>query len=1196
MAQKIYHFTRCIAFAVLFLVLSTQLYAQYENGGLVGTIRDASGAPIPSAAVKVTNNDTAIVSDTKTGPSGDYDVPSLRVGVYTISASAPGFSDAVAKNITVSVGNVQHIDLTLKVGSTETTVEVTDVAVQIETETSERGQNITNYQSESLPLVSRNYSDFLALIPGSRQAPTSDLTSSVSSLLRAGSFNTNGQRSMFNNFLLDGIDNNAYGESNQGFDNQIIAVPPDSVAQFQVVTNNESAEYGRASGATINVASLSGTNRLHATLYEFIRNTDLNATGFFKPTQVGGSGIITPFKKPTFNRNQFGFNFGGPIVKDKLFFFVDYEGFRQVLKPLSVGTLPTQNELYGGASGSISSPTPVLVVPVKNAVTGTVYPANTPIPTSAINPLSLQIIKDFAPIAGALPLTGVSTTGLASNDYSIQVPFTDHSDKGDLRADWQIDHSSSAFLRISDRKEDGVNYPTIPIPLDGQTNGHIRILDQQIALGYTHLFGANKVLDARLGLDRTKAGKYNLSIGNTSFNYIPGLPTTNAVVAGGLPSTGITGFTGFGRQSTNPQWQDPALIDPKVNFTWVKGNQTLKFGYEYEHIWMAVNDNNPLYGSWTIGGGYSNGGGTTVSDTYWADFLFGTTSAYSLANFYEAHLTQNIHSIYAQDDWKVSPSLTLNLGLRWEYGSPYADLYNRISNFDPVSQTVFTTTPGAVAGNGITPVSPSGTYGKTLVNPDDTDLGPRVGFAYAIDPQTAIRGGFGISYAHYTRAGSGDILAINAPQAQFAAVTQITPTTTNHCSTPLPAQIIATGTTTPSCYATADQGFPSGLVTSFNSATDNITYIPKNTRDSYVESYFLSIQRSLSKNTLLDIAYVGNHGVKLQEIVNANQKNPLLGFARPYSNWSSDITEALNEAYSHFDSLQVKYEQRFVGGLTLLNSFAWEHSLDNASASLEANTPSPQDVNNTRADYAQSDYNLPLANITSLVYELPFGHGRHFLASANPLTDTFLGGWQVSVINTAQAGTPFNLTYNPNSAQQVSPQIPVGSTYRGATEYRPDRVPGQSITQGTGNRAPNTGYVNYINPSAIVLPPIKDAAGNVLSPFGNLSRNPARTPEFFQTDLALNKKFSTPVESLKIEFRTEFYNVFNHTNFYLPGAGTGNVGGVISGTQGTTTGTYGTGGTVPLGNITGGALNANTGEITSTFTPRIIQFGLKIIY
>ncbi len=408
------------AFALFFLC--TNLQAQYENGSLTGTIRDSSGATIPGATVKLTNNGTSNVSETKTNATGDYEFPSLRVGVYSISASAPSFSDAVAQNITVSVGNRQHIDLTLKVGTTETTVEVTDVALQIETETSERGQNITNYQSESLPLVSRNYSDFLALIPGSRQAPTAALTSSVNSLLRAGSFNVNGQRSMFNNYLLDGLDNNAYGESNQGFDNQIIAVPPDSVAQFQVVTNNESAEYGRASGATINVASQSGTNNFHATLYEFIRNTDLNAAGFFKPLVVGGSGITTPFKKPTFNRNQFGVNFGGPIIKDKLFFFLDYEGFRQVLKPLSVLTLPTQNELYGGVSGSIANPTPVLVVPVKNATTGVVYAAGTPIPTNAINPVSLQIIKDFAPIASALPASGLATTGLASNDYSVRCP------------------------------------------------------------------------------------------------------------------------------------------------------------------------------------------------------------------------------------------------------------------------------------------------------------------------------------------------------------------------------------------------------------------------------------------------------------------------------------------------------------------------------------------------------------------------------------------------------------------------------------------------------------------------------------------------------------------------------------------------------------------------------------------------------
>jgi hypothetical protein len=462
MAYTIFHSARKFALVVLLFVFSSQLHAQYENGSLLGTVRDSSGAPIVNAALAITNTATAITTQAKTNDVGDYDVPSLRVGIYTITASSPGFSDAVAQNITVSVGNRQHIDLTLKVGAAQSTVEVTDVALQMETESSERGQTITNYQSESLPLVSRNYSDFLALVPGSRQAPTAALTSSVNSLLRAGAYNVNGQRSMFNNFLLDGLDNNAWGESNQGFDNQIIAVPPDSVAQFQFVTNNESAEYGRSSGATINVATQSGSNRVHATLYEFIRNTDLNAAGFFKPLVVGGSGITTPFKKPTFNRNQYGFNVGGPIIKDKLFYFLDYEGFRQVLKPLSVLTLPTQNELYGGPSGSIASPTPTLVVAVKNATTGTVYTANTPIPTSAINPLSLQIIKDFASISSALPAAGLATTGLASNDYAVQVPFTDHSDKGDLRLDWQIDANSSSFLRISDRKEDGVNYPSIP--------------------------------------------------------------------------------------------------------------------------------------------------------------------------------------------------------------------------------------------------------------------------------------------------------------------------------------------------------------------------------------------------------------------------------------------------------------------------------------------------------------------------------------------------------------------------------------------------------------------------------------------------------------------------------------------------------------------------------------------------------------
>ena len=1149
--------------ALLCLLLPASLLAQYDNGSIVGTIHDQTGAVISGATVTVTSLATAAVSTATTGSAGEYNVPDLRVGQYNVVISHAGFADASATNIGVSVGGRQRIDLTLGLSNTATTVEVSGVSLQVETETSERGQTITGYQSAALPLVTRNYSDLLGLVTGSRQAPSAATTSSINSLTRAGAYNINGQRSMFNNFLLDGLDNNAYGESNQGFDNQIIAIPPDSVAQFQVVTNNESAEYGRSSGATINVASNSGTNKYHATLYEFIRNTSLNATGFFKPTNTGGSGIVVPFRKPTFNRNQYGIDLGGPIRKDKLFFFLDYEGFRQVLKPLSVLTLPTQNELNG-----------MLVSTVRNPLTGKVYAAGSRIPVTDINPLSQQIITAFRQVPIS-PTPGAPGTGLAQFNYAVQVPFTDNSDKGDLRLDYQQSPATTWFVRVSDRKENALNAPALPLPLDGQTNGKIRVLDQQAVLGFTRLLGANKILDARLGISRTKAGKFSTSIGSTSFS-IPGLPT-DPRVSGGLPTTSVTGFTGFGRQSTNPQFQNPALLDPKVNFTYARGRHSLKFGYEFEKVWMAVSDNNPLFGSFTYGGGYSAcpagtvvpGVGTcsaatgtpvtlttaAVSDTYWADFLFGTTSGYSAANVYTAHLRQTFHNAYAQDDWKALPNLTLNLGLRWEYGAPYTEQKGFISNFDPITQTILTTVPGA-SGPNITPVSGSGVYNTSLIDPDRNDFAPRLGFSYAPDGLTAVRGGFGTSYVHYTRAGSGNILGINAPQALFVAVNQnnLKPTPTNHCvGTPTVASI---GT----CYVSADQGFPTGLTTTFNPLTDNVTYVPRNTRDSYVESFYLSVQRQLAKNTLLDIAYVGNHGLKLQGFTNINQINLATGL-RPFPKFS-DITTALNEFSSNYNSLQVRYEQRFTAGLTMLNSFTWGQALDMASASLEGNTPAPQDGNNIRGDYGQSDYNLPISNITSIVYELPFGRGRRFLSNPNGFLDAAIGGWQLSTINTMQSGTPFNLTYTPASANQVSPTI--ANSFRGANLYRPNRVPGVNPILNTQLA---NGFIQYVNPAAFALP-ATTANGALNSPFGNTPRNFLRNTAFYQTDLALNKRFSTPIETLKVEFRTEAYNLLNHTNLYLPGS----VGGTVG--QVTTTG----------------------GQISSTFTPRVIQFGLKILY
>jgi hypothetical protein len=683
-----------LGLALLLFLPALGAFAQYENGSLVGTIHDSSGAAIPNVNVAVTNNATGIVTNVTSNGAGDYEVPSLRFGTYTVAAKATGFADAVAKEITISVGSRVRIDLIMRIGTAQTTVEVTGVTLQLETESSQRGQTVTEAQTEALPLVSRNYSDLVDYVTGARPAPADATTTAVTSLTRAGSFNVNGQRSMFNNFMLDGMDNNAYGESNQGFDNQIIAPPPDSIAQFEVVTNNESAEYGRSSGATINVATKSGSNQFHTTLYEFLRNTDLNAFGYIKPVSINAiTGKQYPFFKPAFNRNQFGADFGGPIIKNKFFYFLDYEGFRQTLTPTVVDTVPTTNELNG-----------ILAVAVQDPwAPGTYLPAGTSILNNPdIDPTAKKIAGLYATaLPGNCTVTaGLAGSGVATSNCALNQPFTDHADKGDLRMDFQQSDRTSWFLKISDRKETGKNFNLLPEPIDMQTNGEILIHDRQASLGYTHAMGSNKVVDARFALSGTKAGKWTFAIGDSSFpsGAIPGLPTI-AGVSGGLPSMAISGgFSSFGRQSTNPQWQNPSVMDPKVNFSWVKGKHSLKFGYEYEYIWMEVEDSNPLYGSFTFGKGYSVCPGTVggvsnaancptgtsaVADTYWADFLFGTSSAYSLSTYWITHLHQNMESMYAQDDWKINSKLTLNLGVRWEYGSPYSERNNALSNFNP---------------------------------------------------------------------------------------------------------------------------------------------------------------------------------------------------------------------------------------------------------------------------------------------------------------------------------------------------------------------------------------------------------------------------------------------------------------------------------------------------------------------------------
>ena len=1100
------------------LLLPIAAVAQYENGSIVGSVRDASGAVIPDASIKVTNIATGVVSTRQSNDSGDYEVPALRVGQYNVEVTKEGFSPSRANDITVSVGARQRIDLTLRVGETTTTVEVSGVSLQVETDTSQRGQIVTQYQTAALPLVSRNYSDLIGLTTGVRQTTQSYSSTSNTGLTREGSFNVNGQRSIFNNFLLDGMDNNAYGESNQGFSNQIIQPAPDSIAQFQVVTNNETAEYGRASGAVVNVAFAQGGNKFHGRVYEFIRNTDLNATGFFRPP--GG-------QKPSYNRNQFGGNFNGPILHDHLFFFLDYEGFRQARKQVSTATLPTPNQLAGKFAKTVYDP-----------YNGTAYAAGT----------SILNAPDISPSARTIAgLIGhLNPTSATANNFTTFQRSNNNTDKGDLRLDYSINSKNSVFVRASHLKTNATDFPIFGLPLDGNSNGKQRILDQQIAGGYTRVISSNQLLDARVGFSRTRAGKYSLSIGtNPGFIY-PGLPT-DPTVAGGIPGIGITGFAALGRQTTNPQFQNPSLFNPKVNYSWVVKNHSLKAGYEFQQVWMDVQDTNPLYGGFTFAGGYSRNYKvtpleTSTSDNTFADFLWGASSAYSLSSYFVAQLRNRSNFAYVQDDWKVSPKLTLNIGLRYEYTTPYWDEKNRQANFNPA----------LAASNPLGAMVPvTGTGNKYGYDPDRNDFAPRFGFAYAVDDKTAIRGGYGISFSHYDRAGSGNILAINPPNALFVTVTQAAPNAGGSAASFVPI----------------DKGFPASTL-NFNPITANVTYIDGSRyRDSYVHNYYLDVQRSLAKNILFDVAYVGNHGLKLLQFGNFNQADPNVitnnKFTRPIPTYG-DITIALHQAYSNYNALQVRYEQRMVAGLTLLNSFSWSHAMDNAGASLEANTPSLQDYRNPAADYGQSEYNQPIVNTTSLVYELPFGRGRRWMNTGG-VVNQVLGQWQVSAVNQAMSGFPYQINYTPPTANQVSG---IAASYRGSNLYRPNRVAGQQLNSLDKSKSTGTA-LQYINLAAISLPTTPSTVNGVpVSPFGNMSRDPGRSPIFTTLNLAFNKRFDTPVETLKVEFRGELYNALNHTNFTQPGSGIG---------------------TTPTGGLTGGT-------ITSTFDPRIIQFGAKVLF
>jgi hypothetical protein len=673
----------------------------------------------------------------------------------------------------------------------------------------------------------------------------------------------------------------------------------------------------------------------------------------------------------------------------------------------------------------------------------------------------------------------------------------------------------------------------------------VRALDQAAAFGYTWVVTPTSVFEARLGYTRIRAGKQPPFLGGPSLQDLYGVTgaPTASYLTGGLNTQTIGGFSSLGRQATNPQFQNPNTWQPKFTYSKNLRRHSLKAGFEMGIIHTQVMDINPPYGLNQYQNSFSRpasciatpslGGCSDTTSYNLTDFYFGLPSQVSLSTYLVGNYRQRQYFGYVQDDYRVNNRLTLNIGLRYEFATPRWERDNVLSNFDPSTNTIIKAQDGDLSQ-------------RTLVNPDRKDWGPRVGLAYSLDSKTVFRGGYGISYTYLNRLGSADELGINFPQVVIAVVNQSLPTGT----VGLPASFI----TAPN--------FPNGIIdpAQVGQINTHVAYIPKDTRWPMIQTWFFSLQREILKDTVVELGYSGNKGTHLPIIADYNQAVPnlpgqSLGVQqrRPDQAFGgiSWVDPAGNTSYN---GLSLRVERRYSGGLYLLNSFTWSKAMGDTEQALENvgtnnNVANPQNIHNLALEHGPSSYDQKLVNVTSVLYALPFGKGKKYGSRWNPVMDGALGGWEISAINTLTTGLPINIQYTPTAAFDATGRT---NDFWGLAVQRPNLV--GDPRSGAGNDVTGTPY--WFNKAAFAIPT------DPSQPFGNLSRNAVRGPGFWQPDFAVNKTFRIPVrEGMGLQFRSEFFNIFNHTNFGFPDP-----------------------------NIS----SATFGRITTTLPARQIQFALKL--
>jgi hypothetical protein len=1076
------------AAVVLCLTISlAPISAQTTAGAIVGTVSDPSGAIIAGATITVTNMDTNISVRATTDQAGNYVVTPLNVGRYSVSVEAAGFKRSVRSDITLNVQDRLRVDAALEVGAVTDTVEVAAAAPMLETDTSYLGEVVDSQRIVDLPLNGRIFTRLAVLTAGT--TPTVHGARDENS----GGFSSNGVRPYQNNYLLDGVDNNSLSEDLVSQQSFVIGPPPDAIAEFKVQTNSMSAEFGRSGGAVLNVTIKSGTNQLHGTVYEFLRNSALDAKNFFdSPTNP-----IPPFKQ-----NQFGFSTGAPIWipkvyngKNRTFFFFDYQGTRIRTGQTFLATVPPDAWRTGDFSGynQIFDPNTTVVDANGNA-TRQPYAGNK-IPQSQWNPIAAKLLSMFPEpnVAGSTSSFGVS------NNYLSNPVEPNDTNQFDLRIDHKISDSDSIFGRFS--YSNNIDNPPgpIPPPLDAASfsSGNFLNRPRNLVITETHIFSPRIVNELRLGYSRNRSERLQFDANqNLSAQLgIPGIPfSTNN---GGLPQFGVTGLNNFGSSEYQPTVESQEVYHIVDSVSIIRGRHTIKIGAEIKpRVNFSILQPPVPRGAFSFTGQFTNDP-NNVSNTGLgtADFLLGVVQNAQISSFINDVFQQPGQFYYVQDDFKVSKKLTVNLGLRYEFVPHAMEKYNAEANFNIATNTL-DIAPGRtdpLPPNWYPQIAVNRNAPRSLVPNQKHDFGPRVGFAYNMFKNTVIRGGYGIFFSSY-EAGPLSIPnpGNNPPffeQANYNAVSAVQ-------ANPLVNNL--------------SQGFPLDALS--NPSLPSVFALDPSFSNPYVQHWQFSVQQELGWNTVWEIAYAGSKGTRLYEF---RQGNPVTPTADPNANYADlrprpylgDFSLWCSCNSSTYHSLQTKIEKRFSNDLSFLTAFTYGKSIDEIStASLGFHGGGyARDWNHPEWEKGPSDFDQKFRFVNSVTYILPIGKGKRFLGGLNTAGNMLLGGWELQGIQSFTSGVPY--TINASIGE---------SNTNGDSEERPNRVAGVPLYPA--NQDPSL----WFNPAAFTA--------TAFGTLGNSGRNIIYTAPQVNIDTSLFKDFAFN-DRMKLQFRSEFFNMVNHPNF-----------------------------------------------------------------